>query len=134
MEQRGYPDKPNFFAFANDEADRKVIGDFASSHGWSESCVMQGNIVTAAQYFKTHPSPALLLVEIPSAEEAPKLLDELANVCDPGTKVIIIGMVNEYSFYCWLTDIGVFSYLLRPLTREMLDRAYQKSIDNNVQH
>lgn len=130
MNQSGnISNKPKFFAFAQDNSDRATIKNFAEAHGWAESCVMQGDISTATTYFKDHPSPVLLLVEIPSAEAAPDLLDGLANVCDPHTKVIIIGNVNEYSFYCWLVDIGVFSYLLRPLTKEMLETAYQKSID-----
>lgn len=121
--------KPKFFAFAQNSGDILAIKEFTAAQSWDDSCVMQGDIRTAAQYFKAHPSPILLLVEIPSAEEAPALLDELANVCDPHTKVIVTGTVNEYSFYCWLMDIGVFSYLLRPLTKDMLETAYKKSIE-----
>jgi pilus assembly protein CpaE len=129
MEQKNdTANKPPFFAFAQDDGDREKLRAFASEHGWSDSCIMQGDIKTATEYFKDHPSPALLLVEIPSPDTAPALLDGLANVCDPLTKVIVTGTVNEYSFYCWLMDIGVFSYLLRPLTREMLETTYQKSI------
>jgi pilus assembly protein CpaE len=128
MEQKNDTNKPPFFAFAQDSSDREKLRGFAADHGWGDGCIMQGDIVTATEYFKDHASPALLLVEIPSPEAAPALLDGLANVCDPLTKVIVIGTVNEYSFYCWLMDIGVFSYLLRPLTKEVLENAYQKSI------
>lgn len=128
MEQNKNSKKPDFLAFAQDGADRETLKDFALAHGWEETCIAQGDIATATEYLKTNPSPKLLLVEIPSAEAASGLLDALADVCDAGTKVIIIGTVNEYSFYCWLTSIGVFSYLLRPLTKQMLDDAYQKSI------
>ncbi len=78
---------------------------------------------------KSNASPTLLLVEIPSANEAPALLDQLADVCDPSTKVITIGSVNEYSFYCWLMDIGIFSYLLKPLTVQVLESTYNKSTE-----
>lgn len=128
MEQQNN-NKPKFFAFAQDSADRAAIKAFTDGQGWDDSCVMQGDISTASEYLKTNPSPSLLLVEIPSAQAAPALLDELANVCDADTKVIIIGTVNEYSFYCWLVDIGVFSYLLRPLTKDVLEATYKKSLD-----
>lgn len=131
MEQQN-SNKPKFFAFAQDSADRASIKAFTDGQGWDDSCVMQGDISTAIDYLKTNASPALLLVEIPSAEAAPGLLDALANVCDAQTKVIIIGTINEYSFYCWLMDIGVFSYLLRPLTREVLETTYKKSIEQAV--
>lgn len=121
-----------FLAFANGEAEIGVLKAFAAKHQWQESCIHQGDISTAAAYLKENPSPSLLLVEIPSASEASKLLDGLAEVCDPDTNVIIIGNINEYSFYCWLMDIGIFSYLLKPLTDQMLESAYAKSKEQPV--
>ena len=119
--------KPPFLAFVKNGDDIAALKLFAQAHNWSDGTVFSGDIGTAIEYLKTHPSPVLLLVEIPSASAASALLDNLANVCDPETKVITIGDVNEYSFYCWLMDIGISSYLLRPLTSPMLENAYQKS-------
>ncbi|MDE3015507.1 MAG: AAA family ATPase [Pseudomonadota bacterium] len=120
--------KPPFLAFVGEGADIATLKSFAGSRQWPDDCIHHGNIGTASQYLKSNPSPALLLIEIPSAEEAPPLLDQLANVCDPDTKVITVGRVNEYSFYCWLMDLGIFSYLLMPLSEAALESAYQKSI------
>jgi len=122
-------DKPPFMAFVSDVADFKTLRKFAGNHDWSQSDVRQGDIKTATEFLKNNPSPVLLVVDIPSAAEAPALLDALANVCDADTKVITIGSINEYSFYCWLMDIGIFSYLLKPLTPAMLDGAYKKSVE-----
>ncbi len=116
-----------FIAFTSDEKDIATLKAFAAKHQWPEDCIHQGDIRTAAEYLKTNPSPALLLVEIPSAAEAPKLLDALAEVCDSDTKVITTGTVNEYSFYCWLMEIGIFSYLLKPLSDAMLEGALAKA-------
>ena len=126
-------DKPAFMAFVNDAADLETLKAFANSQGWAQADINQGDIRTAAQFLKNNKSPLLLMVEIPSAGEAPALLDGLANVCDPDTKVITVGSINEYSFYCWLMDIGVFSYLLKPLTPAMLEGAYQKSLGSAAQ-
>ena len=122
-------DKPAFLAFASDAQDIAELKTFAGAHQWGDACVHQGDIRTASQYLKSNPSPTLLLVELSSAKEAPAQLDELANVCDPDTKVITIGNINEYSFYCWLMDLGIFSYLLKPLTQPMLESTYAKSIE-----
>jgi len=118
--------KPAFLAFATG-ADLNVLKAFARSHQWDEAGIHDGNIKTATEYLKANPSPVLLLVELPSVEEAPGLLDALANVCDPGTKVITIGTINEYSFYCWLMDLGIFSYLLKPMTEATLQATFEKS-------
>lgn len=129
MTTGGDSSKPDFLAFASNAKDIAVLKEFAAAHNWSDNVVFQGDIRTGADFLRSNGSPTLLLVEIPSAEEAPALLDVLADVCDPETKVIITGDVNEYSFYCWLTDIGVFSYLLKPLTLPMLESAYAKSVE-----
>lgn len=124
--------KQPFIAFANGK-DGDVLRAFAASRQWPDSTIHSGDIKTATEYLKTNPSPAVLLVELPNAADAPGLLDALADVCDPDTKVITIGDVNEYSFYCWLMDIGIFSYLLKPLTEQMLESAYQKSENGSAQ-
>jgi pilus assembly protein CpaE len=118
--------KQPFLAFAANSADIEALKAFASSQDWPENSVHQGDINHATEYLKNHPSPGLLLVELPSADDANVMLDALADVCDPETRVITIGDINEYSFYCWLTEIGITSYLLKPLTQEMLESAYHK--------
>ncbi len=117
-----------FLAFASDAQDAETIKQFAAKHGWADSCVKQGDIKSATEFLKNNPSPTLLLVEITSAGEAKAQLDGLAEVCSPDTKVIVIGTVNEYSFFCWLMDIGISSYLLKPMTEQVLDGAYVKSV------
>lgn len=121
-----------FLAFANDASDIESLKKFAAKYQWPESCVTQGDIRTATQFFKDNTSPRLLLVEIPDAASANDLLNALAEVCDADTKVIVIGSVNEYSFYCSLMDMGISSYLLKPLTDSMLDTAYAKTLERPV--
>lgn len=121
--------KPPLLAFVSTEKDLETLKAFALSHQWADAGIQQGDIKTAAEFLKAHTSPELLVVEIPSAQEAPELLDALANVCDPDTKVITTGNINEYSFYCWLMDLGIFSYLLKPLTAQALENAYLKSVE-----
>lgn len=106
-----------------------VLKTVAGSQGWPENAVHQGDIGSATDYLKNHPSPVLLLVELPSASEANVMLDALADVCDPETAVITVGDINEYSFYCWLTDIGIANYLLKPLTQEMVESACHKAMN-----
>lgn len=121
-----------FLAFVNDAPDIETLKRFVESHGWAESCVNQGDIRKATEFLKDNPSPTLLLVEVPSANEAKDLLDKLSEVCSPETKVIVIGTVNEYSFYCWLMDIGISSYLLKPMNDQVLENAYLKSITHSA--
>lgn len=115
-----------FLAFASDDADLATLKSFAESRGLAVDNIHKGTIDTATLYLKTHPSPDVLLVELPSQSQAPAMLEALAEVCDPNTKVITIGKVNEYSFYCWLMDIGITQYLLSPLAVETLESTFVK--------
>jgi pilus assembly protein CpaE len=43
-------------------------------------------------------------------------IDALADVCDPGSKVIIIGAVNDISLYRELMDRGISEYIVQPVS------------------
>ncbi len=64
---------------------------------------------------RTSPPPSLVLVE--SLDAAPRmlaLLDGLAQVCDPGTKVVVIGQTNDIALYRELMRRGVSEYITQP--------------------
>jgi len=122
-----------FLAFASDVADVETLKKFAAAQGWPENLIIQGDIKSAALHLKNHPSPRLLLVEIPVSQQQANIeLNNLAEACDPDTKVIVIGTVNEYSYYCALMDMGLSSYLLCPLSEAALLAALEKSVDRKA--
>jgi pilus assembly protein CpaE len=76
-----------------------------------------GGINAALDYFQSSPTPNLLILE--NREPAPRLLEllgELANVCDPGTEVVIVGHVNDVLLYRELMRQGVRDYVVAPLS------------------
>ena len=78
--------------------------------------VQSGGIQTAAKHFTDHPTPNLLIVETRGQGEAVLgELEQLANVCDETTKVIVVGRVNDVQLYRELTRRGVSEYLVAPL-------------------
>lgn len=117
---------PTLLAFVPDEESLAVLQRFAQSKGWGTDCAHQGDVDDAVAYLADHPTPDFLLVDVPSAEDAPDALDKLADVCDPNVRVIVTSTVDEYSFFRWLTEIGVHHYLLKPLTEENLELAIQE--------
>jgi pilus assembly protein CpaE len=75
-----------------------------------------GGIPAAAEYFQDQVTPNLLLVETRlTGEAALSELDRLAEVCDPATKVVVIGRVNDVEFYRELMRRGASEYLVAPL-------------------
>jgi pilus assembly protein CpaE len=76
-----------------------------------------GGIQAAVDSYKGQVTPNLLIVETRlSGEEALAELDRLAEVCDPSTKVVIIGRANDVELYRELMRRGASEYLVAPLT------------------
>jgi pilus assembly protein CpaE len=86
--------------------------------------VLPGGLVEALAHYRNQPTPPLIIVE--SIEPAQMLLsglDRLAEVCDPGTKVVVIGAHNDIGLYRELMRRGVSEYLVPPLQTLQLIRA-----------
>lgn len=74
-----------------------------------------GGIAKAVEHFQSAATPNLIIVEAVDGGSALfAQLGELAQVCDPSTKVIIIGRVNDIALYRELIRQGVSEYLVRP--------------------
>ncbi|MGH6992827.1 MAG: hypothetical protein ACREEH_05760, partial [Caulobacteraceae bacterium] len=79
--------------------------------------VRSGGLTAAVELYQNQPTPSLILVEARSdAEELLRPLAALAEVCDPGTKVIVIGSANDIALYRELMRRGVSEYLVPPLS------------------
>ena len=78
--------------------------------------INSGTIQTAVNMFTTAPTPNLIILE--SSTEPSAILQELAplaEVCDPSTKVVIVGHYNDISLYRELIRNGISEYLVAPV-------------------
>ena len=79
--------------------------------------VHMGGIAAAIKYYSDSGTPGLIIVESPDGGEVLfKQLARLANVCDAGTKVIIVGHLNDITLYREMIRQGVNEYLVAPLS------------------
>ncbi|MHA1547951.1 MAG: AAA family ATPase [Alphaproteobacteria bacterium] len=89
-------------------ADRRLARAHVKVHG--------GGVAAAAEFYRESATPNLVLVE--AMLEMPELedqLDRLADVTDPGTKVVVIGSINDVALYRDLIKRGVSEYLVAPV-------------------
>jgi pilus assembly protein CpaE len=78
--------------------------------------VQLGGIQAAVDHHASHAGPNLLIVETRlQGKSALEEIDRLAQVCDPSTKVIVIGRINDVELYRELIRRGVSEYLVAPL-------------------
>lgn len=78
--------------------------------------IQMGGIKAAVSHFAANPTPNLVLVE--STLDRSSILselDRLAETCDAGTKVIVVGHVNDVLLYRELLKRGVSEYLVAPV-------------------
>jgi pilus assembly protein CpaE len=78
--------------------------------------VQTGGIAAAAEFYQGAATPNLIIVETRLPRERLEAeLDRLAEVCDPGTKVVVIGHVNDVELYRGLSQRGISEYLVAPV-------------------
>lgn len=79
--------------------------------------VNSGSILAAANMFSSTPTPNLIILESTSpANRLMQDLMELAQVCDPTTRVVLIGRDNDIGLYRELMRNGISEYLVAPVS------------------
>ncbi len=79
--------------------------------------VQMGGASAAVELYKSAPTPNVIVLEF-AAGDGPQLvgaLEQLAESCDSGTKVVIIGHMNDIGLYRELIRRGVSDYLITPM-------------------
>ncbi len=78
--------------------------------------IHMGGLPAAVAHYQESPTPNLIIVEsrLPRQQLIGEL-DQLAESCDAGTKVIVIGQTNDVLLYRELLKRGVSEYLIAPI-------------------
>jgi len=105
-------------AFCDDQNVAEVLQYAAEDRRLSKAhvSVHMGGITAAVAHYVDSPTPNLIIVD--SAMKGTQLLgelDALAESCDPGTKVIVVGRYNDVLLYRELLKRGVSEYLVTPI-------------------
>ena len=77
--------------------------------------VKMGGMATAIDTYHTQPTPNVIIIETEGRNDILAGLDELASVCDPGTRVVVIGTANDAAPYRELVRRGVSDYVVGPV-------------------
>lgn len=101
--------------------------------------VHMGGIQAAVAHYLESPTPNLIVIESTLPRNAIiGELDRLAQSCDAGTKVVVIGHVNDVQLYRELVKRGVSEYLVAPLDTfafmESLSNLYNNPDSDPVGH
>jgi pilus assembly protein CpaE len=90
--------------------------------------VRDGGLARAVTHYADHPSPNLIIVEDDGdTSMLQSRLDALAQVVEPGRKLIVVGAVNDIQVYRRIVSLGVTDYLVSPLSVEAMSDAIERA-------
>jgi len=77
--------------------------------------IQMGGMPAAVEAYRSAPTPNVIILEADGRGDVLAGLDQLAGVCDAGTRVVVIGRINDVSFYRELIRRGVSDYVIAPV-------------------
>jgi pilus assembly protein CpaE len=83
--------------------------------GKAHLTVKMGGTAAAVEAYHNAPTPNVIVLETGSESDLLLSLDDLATVCDPGTRVIVIGSETDEVPYRELVRRGVNDYVVGPI-------------------
>jgi len=83
--------------------------------GKAHLTVQMGGVATAIEVYRTVPTPNVIILETEAHRDILDGLDQLATVCDAGTRVVVIGGVHDVAPYRELVRRGVNDYVIGPV-------------------
>jgi pilus assembly protein CpaE len=93
--------------------------------------IQAGGAAAAVEAFRESPTPNVIVIEsVSNGQHLLECLDELANYCDEGTRVVVIGHVNDVPLYRELMRRGVSDYLVAPIDVLTFVRALSEVFTN----
>jgi len=86
--------------------------------------IQMGGLTGAIEAYQSSPTPNVIILESDNrSDDILGALDQLANYCDAGTRVIVIGRTNDVALYRELVRRGVSDYLISPVDVLQIVRA-----------
>jgi pilus assembly protein CpaE len=86
--------------------------------------VQMGGIVAATEAYRASATPNVVIIETEGRGDTLLAgLDSLAEVCDAGTRVVVVGRMNDIVLYREMVRRGVSDYLIAPVETLDLIRA-----------
>jgi pilus assembly protein CpaE len=83
--------------------------------GKAHLTIKMGGMAAAIEAYRTVPTPNVIILETEGSNDILAGLDQLATVCDPGTRVVVIGNENDVAPYRELVRRGVSDYVVGPV-------------------
>ncbi len=121
-----------FLAVVDDDVTHAALLGVAADNDWPAAQVLKGGLNDAIEALGDVVTPRILIVDLSGSTDPMAGIVALAGVCEPDTRVIALGQINDVGLYRELIDIGVDEYLVKPLSAENLNAAIRRIIEEEI--
>ncbi len=119
-------------AFTSDESTAAAIKGGLATLG-EELDLRGGTLRNAVRYFEKATPGQAVIIDIDGVGDPRDALEELARVCPPDVKVLLVGGNTEISFYRLVVhEMGATEYLHKPITRDIVQRLVMPHLTGGI--
>jgi pilus assembly protein CpaE len=116
-------DQATAVAYLLDADSEEIVRRCFADLFFADSQVAHGSIDTAIEELPKRGWPHLLIVDLSGIGDPLPHINRLAEICNPGTEVIVVGERNDIVLYRYLKAAGVAEYFFKPLLASLFTRA-----------
>lgn len=118
-------DRAPLVAYACDRATEELLRDVMLDAAGPGASVRRGTIEIARKALASEPTPNVLVLDVSGEADPLAALEDLAQVVEPGVRVLVIGERTDLEFYRQVTrELGALEYIYKPVNRETIARTF----------
>jgi len=118
-------DRAPLVAYACDRETEELLRDVLLDAAGPGASIRRGTVAMARKAFTTEATPNVLILDVSCEADAIAALEDLAQVVEPGVRVLLIGERNDLEFYRQVTrELGILEYVYKPVNRETIARTF----------
>jgi pilus assembly protein CpaE len=127
-------DRASLIAYASDRETEELLRDVLLDAAGPGASVRRGTVESARKALAKEPTPNVLVLDVSGESDPLGELENLAQVVEPGVRVLVIGERNDLEFYRQVTrELGVVEYVYKPVNRESIARTFVPLIQGRRQ-
>ena len=94
---------------------------------WPTVLIQEGGLQNALSVLTHEAAPPLMIVDVTGSDDPVGAMRAVLNLCEPWTRVVVIGPINDVALYRELTGIGIADYLVKPFVPSALEGALDRA-------
>ncbi|MTI08630.1 P-loop NTPase family protein [Curvivirga aplysinae] len=119
-------------ALSSDLHTRTILSEFFKLQDWSIDGVIDADQIQAVEILSQSSTPPFVLIDVNDIVDPVAYLEQLSNVCDESSQVLVIGKDNRIQTYHAIKALGVMDYLPKPLSISDIEDCFTQNEETEL--